>query len=98
MNNNILIKNANIVDGSGNTPEVKDVLIRNDLIEKIGIIEKFEGCEIIEGKDFFLSPGFIDIHGHSEISILVEPLTLSKIMQGITTEVVDNCGTSAAPV
>jgi len=46
----------------------------------------------------FLSPGFIDVHSHSDTYLLIEPSAPSKITQGITTEVAGNCGASAAPL
>ena len=45
-----------------------------------------------------MAPGFIDIHSHSDDAVLINPLSESKIRQGITTEVVGNCGYSLAPL
>jgi N-acyl-D-amino-acid deacylase len=52
---------------------------------------------VIEAAGRYVSPGFIDVHSHSDVYLLIEPLAPSKIHQGITTEVVGNCGASAAP-
>ena len=55
-------------------------------------------AEVIDCTGLAAAPGFIDIHAHSEYSLLVEPAAPSKIMQGVTTEVSGNCGLSAAPL
>ena len=55
-------------------------------------------AEVIDCTGLAAAPGFIDIHAHSEYSLLAEPAAPSKIMQGVTTEVSGNCGLSAAPL
>lgn len=97
INFDFVIKNCDILDGTGIEPFVSDIGILNDKIIRIGTISNKSSSKVIDGTGLFLSPGFIDIHGHSEFTLLVEPRAESKIRQGITTEVVGNCGSSAAP-
>ncbi len=63
-----------------------------------GTDKSFPDAEVIDCTGLAAAPGFIDIHAHSEFSLLVEPSAPSKIMQGVTTEVSGNCGMSAAPL
>ena len=92
----IKIVNGIVVDGTG-SPSVKaDVLIRGDTIEAVGQIEG-SGDTIIDASGLHVTPGFIDMHSHSDLTILDNPLNPEKILQGVTTDVVGNCGVSIAP-
>jgi len=93
----VLIRKGRIVDGTGNPWFNGDVGIRNGIIEKVGHVNA-EAGEIINATGLFVCPGFIDSHAHSDFSILANPLAESKIRQGVTTEVIGNCGLSAAPI
>lgn len=101
----LIIKNIKTYDGSGGAPFVSDVGIKGDRIVKIGTIKK--ACqpsavshqpEIINRSGLCLSPGFVDIHSHSDYYLLIDPLAQSKVRQGVTTEVGGNCGYSASPI
>ena len=95
----IIIKNGYIVDGSGNPWFKKDIGIKNRVIEKIGNLNFVKAKTIINAKGLIVSPGFIDVHSHSDLWLLVKNnLAKSKVMQGATTEIVGNCGYSVAPV
>ncbi|MEK6589765.1 MAG: D-aminoacylase [Nitrospinota bacterium] len=94
----LIIKNIKIYDGSGGKPFISDVGIRGDRIAKVGIIEELEGCKMVKGDGLCLSPGFVDIHSHSDYYLLIDPLAQSKVRQGVTTEVGGNCGYSASPI
>ena len=98
MTYDIVIKNALVVDGTGRPRFRNDIGILDEKIDKIGRISEAEGEVVIHAEGLITCPGFIDIHSHSDISILADPKAESKIMQGITTEVIGNCGFSAAPV
>ncbi len=94
----LLIKNGTIVDGSGDPAYFADIAIKNGKIELIEPSLNFE-CETeldVSGK--VVCPGFIDIHSHTDATILINAKAESKIRQGITTEVGGNCGMSAAPL
>ena len=54
--------------------------------------------KVIDAKDAFISPGFIDIHTHSDISLYIDSRGLSKVKQGVTTDVTGNCGYSPFPL
>ena len=98
-NYELIIKNGYIVDGSGNPWYRADIGIKDGKIATIGCcINEKDGDNIINAKDLIICPGFIDLHNHSDKNILARPFCKSNIMQGITTAVVGNCGSSMAPI
>ncbi len=94
----ILIRNGTIIDGTGKPPFVADIAISNGIISLIAQAVDSTGRNEIDASGLVVAPGFIDIHSHSDVSMFLEPHAESKIKQGITTEVVGNCGTSPAPL
>lgn len=93
----VVVRGATVVDGTGGPAYVADVGVRGDRIEAIGAIPAEQGRRVVDGSNRCLSPGFIDIHTHSDGDILEYPGAESRILQGVTTEVTGNCGSSAAP-
>lgn len=99
----ILIKNATIVDGTGNPPYQGDILVVDDVIKTvsahldISISNDAENI-IIDAKNLYVSPGFIDIHTHTDLANFIPNSLKPKIMQGVTTEVIGQCGFSVAPM
>src|SRR5687768_1916249 len=84
----LLITNARIVDGSGNPWYRGVVAVSSDRITYVGPgTARLTGRRIIDAKDQVVAPGFIDMLGHSESSILRAPHAVSKITQGITSEI-----------
>jgi N-acyl-D-amino-acid deacylase len=94
----IIIRNGKIVDGSGQKPYPADIGIESDRITEISPDLEFKARETIDAAGCVISPGFIDMHSHSDFTLLVHPDAESKIRQGVTTELVGNCGGSPAPV
>jgi len=93
-----LIKNGVLIDGTGNPWFKADVGISEGKIAQIGKLENAKAKRVVDARGLIVSPGFIDIHTHSDLSLLINPRAESKIRQGVTTEVIGNCGESAAPV
>jgi N-acyl-D-amino-acid deacylase len=94
----ILIKDAIVVDGKGRPPFKADVGIAAGRIALVaGEIEQ-EAARAIPSNGLHVAPGFIDPHTHSDLTLLANPRAESKIRQGVTTEVVGNCGRSPAPL
>ena len=95
----LLIRDAVVVDGTGSPGAAGSVLIRDGLIE--GVFRPGEelpgSIPTIEAGGKSLCPGFIDLHNHSDVSMLVEPWMDCYLRQGVTTMVVGNCGWSAWP-
>lgn len=92
-----LIQNAQILDGTGSKAFYSDILISEGKISEIGIGLRAEGAAIINGEGLTACPGFIDIHTHNELQLISDPQHLCAISQGITTEVVAQCGLGTAP-
>lgn len=98
MRYDLLIRGCRVIDGNS-TPAFKaDVGVQDGVISIIGLIPEGEAIRVIDCPDMILSPGFIDIHTHTDFTILINPRAESKIRQGVTTEVLGNCGSSAAPL
>ncbi|NJD59920.1 MAG: amidohydrolase [Anaerolineales bacterium] len=94
----IVLNNGRILDGCGNPWYEGDLAIQAGRIAKIAPPGTARGKRIIDLAGRFVSPGFIDIHTHSDLSILVNRRAESVIRQGVTTELIGNCGMSPAPV
>jgi len=94
----LLIIGGRIIDGTGNPWFKADIGIKNGKIVAMGKLRKIDAKQIISAEDLVVCPGFIDIHSHSDFTLLVNPKAESKIRQGVTTEVIGNCGSSAAPL
>ena len=94
----IVISNGKIIDGAGTLPYMGNIGIKGDAILKIEATTSLSGNRIIDAEGMVVSPGFVDIHGHSDYFILVNPQAESKVCQGVTTEIGGNCGYSAAPI
>lgn len=93
----IVILNGRIVDGTGSPWYSGDVGIRDGRIAVIGKLTTAPAKQRIDARGLVVAPGFIDMLGQSDLTILVEPTLPSKIFQGITTEVTGE-GASAAPL
>ena len=94
----ILIAGGTLVDGTGRAPVRMDVAVDGPRISGVHPPGECDGAIVIDAEGCVVCPGFIDIHTHSEISLLACPFAESKVRQGVTTEVVGNCGGSSAPL
>lgn len=93
----LVLRNAEILDGTGGPPFHGDIAIRGDRIVAFGKIDAPDAARVIDVAGLHISSGFIDMHSHSDASILACPTADSRVRQGITTECTGNCGSSAAP-
>ena len=96
-----LIEHASLYDGSSRAPRAADVLVVGDriaAIEATGVLSRISCDERIDGKGLALCPGFIDLHTHSDATLLVDGGADNELLQGVTTEVIGNCGHSCAPL
>ncbi len=96
----ILIKNGIMFDGSEEKEGQKDILIKDDKIAQIGDFKNKKADLIIDATGSFVSPGFIDINNDSDhqLTIFEIPHQESLVLQGITTIIGGNCGSSLAPI
>ena len=89
-----LITNAKIIDGTGAPAFRGDLLIEDQHIADVGSTSA-SADTVLDVRGMVVTPGFIDMHSHGDFALPVDPLAKPKIMQGITTEVVGNCGMGA---
>jgi N-acyl-D-amino-acid deacylase len=94
----LLIRDGLIVDGSGEPPYRGDVAVKGERIAEVGRIEGNGAAQVIDAGGRVVCPGFVDPHSHSDFTLLTNPAAESTIRQGVTTEVVGNCGWTYAPV
>jgi len=94
----ILLAGGRVYDGTGNPWQKIDVAIQKDAIAAVGHIDPASASTVIDCNNLAVCPGFIDMHSHSDIMIFREPEASSKVMQGVTTEVIGQDGISVAPI
>ncbi len=92
-----LITNATIADGTGSSLYMADVAVIGDKIEAIGNFSSMETAKHIDAEGLVLCPGFIDMHTHSDLSLLNDNRAQTALRQGVTTEIVGQCGFSCTP-
>ncbi len=93
----LVIRGGRIVDGTGNPSFIGDVAIRGDRIVAIGHLTRTAARRTIEADGLTVAPGFIDMHNHSDYTLLADGNAQSMIRQGVTTMILGE-GESAAPV
>lgn len=93
----LVIRNGMVFDGTGVPGIVADVAVAGQRIVEVGRIDA-EGVREIDATGKYVTPGFIDIHSHSDFTLLVDPRAVSSISQGVTTEVLGNCGHGCFPL
>lgn len=98
MKFDLIIRNAQIVDGTGEPGYSADLAISGGNIAAIGDLSAADAIAVRDAQGLVLAPGFIDVHTHDDLQVIHAPQMLPKISQGITTVIVGNCGISASPV
>ena len=93
-----VLANGRILDGCGNPWYWGDLAIENGRIAQIAPPGTLLGRQVLDVAGRYLSPGFIDIHTHSDLTIMINRRAESAIRQGATTHVIGNCGMSPAPL
>lgn len=91
-----VFRGCQVADGTGEPLYRADVGVRDGRIAEIG--SRLTGRRVIDATDLVLAPGFIDMHSHSDLRLLVEPDHFAKVSQGVTTEALGQDGLSYAPV
>jgi len=94
----IINGNGRVYDGLGNDVVAGDIGITGDVIQEIGKLSGAQGKVVIDAQGRRVCPGFIDVHDHTDVQLLVNPKAESTIRQGITTTVSGNCGFSQFPL
>ncbi len=94
----IKLTRCRVYDGTGASWVAADIGITGDRIAAIGDLGAATAARVIDGDGDTVCPGFVDIHSHSDTTLLIHRLGLASLCQGITTQVVGNCGHSLAPI
>lgn len=94
----LLIRNGKVIDGTGNPWFYADVAIKDGRIARLGKLDNVQATRVIDASEMIVSPGFIDVHTHIEGSVLEVPTAGNFILDGVTTVVTGNCGSSAVDV
>lgn len=97
MTADLVIAGGTVHDGTGSGGRRADVAISDGRIVAVGD-DVGRGRRVIDAMDRVVSPGFIDIHTHSDTPVLIDPSCQSKVAQGVTTDVTGNCGASPFPI
>lgn len=92
-----VIAGGSVIDGTGGRAYRADVAVADGRIAAVGDLSAAGRAETIDAAGQVVCPGFIDVHAHSDVSMLDDPGGECKAHQGVTTEVVGNCGSSAYP-
>lgn len=98
MDADLLFRGAIVIDGTGADSIVTDVAVSGGRIVAVGDLAAMRAGREMDLTGKVLCPGFIDIHTHSDLSLLLGPEGESKVLQGVTTEVTGNCSISPFPV
>jgi N-acyl-D-aspartate/D-glutamate deacylase len=93
-----VVRGATVIDGTGAPGVVADVAVDGDRIRAVGAaLETGSDVEVVDGAGQVLAPGFIDVHTHDDFAAVLYPDMGFKVLGGVTTCVVGNCGMGAAP-
>lgn len=94
----LVIKGGTVYNGSGAQPFKADIAVKGGIICNVGSVPQGQTKGEIDATGMAVSPGFIDVHAHSEFTLLADPRAEGKVSQGVTTEISGNCGLSAGPM
>ncbi len=94
----VVLRNGRLLDGTGMPWVLRDVGVRKGKIVRVGRLGRAAADQEIDASGKYVAPGFIDIHTHSDVGLLVEPTAEAAVRQGVTTQVIGNCGDSPAPI
>ena len=92
----LIIRNGNVIDGTGAPGRPGDLAITGDCIDAVGAVTGTAKREI-DARGLAVAPGFIDVHTHDDAAVVRDPSVDFKIMQGVTTGILANCGAGVAP-
>jgi N-acyl-D-amino-acid deacylase len=93
----LVIRNGTVVDGTGREETTADVAIADGVVVACGAVGRVD-CRELDASGLYVAPGFIDVHSHSDHTLLADPRAVSALHQGVTLEVVGNCGHGCFPI
>ena len=97
MKPDLVIRNGTVFDGTGDDGVAMDVAVAGGFVVACGDVAATD-CPEVDATGLFVAPGFIDVHSHSDYTLLVDPRAVSALHQGVTLEVIGNCGHGCFPI
>jgi N-acyl-D-amino-acid deacylase len=94
----LIVRNGTVIDGTGAPAFSADVGVQDGKIASLGNLSRATAPQELDASGLIVAPGFIDIHSHSDFTLLVDARAHSSVAQGVTTELIGNCGHGCAPV
>lgn len=94
----LIVRHGTVIDGTGAPAVRADVGVRDGRIASLGDLSHAAARRDLDAAGLVVAPGFIDIHSHSDFTLLADPRAQSSVAQGVTTELIGNCGHGCAPV
>ena len=94
----LVLAGGSVIDGTGAPRRRADVGVAGGRIVAIGDLSAGPGTERIDATDRVVAPGWVDLHSHSDLTLLSDGRAVSKVAQGVTTEVNGNCGMGGVPL
>jgi N-acyl-D-amino-acid deacylase len=98
MDIDLLISGGKVIDGTGRAGYSADIAVKDGRIVEIGKLTTAPGVPVLNATGSIVSPGFIDVHSHSDFTLTIDPRAMSSVTQGVTLEIVGNCGHGCAPL
>ena len=93
----LVIRGGEVIDGTGAPARAADVGIRDGRVAAIASLDGAEALSTLDGAGLVVAPGLVDLHSHSDLTLLSAPDAPSKVRQGVTTEINGNCGMGGVP-
>jgi len=97
MTADLVVRNGTVLDGMGGDPRRADIVVSGGRIAAIGAVGEVDAPEL-DATRLTVAPGFVDIHSHSDYTLLIDPRAVTAIQQGVTLEVIGNCGHGCFPI
>jgi N-acyl-D-amino-acid deacylase len=94
----LIVRSGTVVDGTGSAPVQVDIGISDGVITVIGDLSGAVAADEIDARDLVVTPGLVDVHSHSDLTLVVDGRAQSALSQGVTTELVGNCGHGCTPL
>jgi N-acyl-D-aspartate/D-glutamate deacylase len=97
-NFDLIVRSGTVIDGTGGAGRRADIGISDGVIRAIGDLQQAGAAEEIDADGLIVTPGIVDVHSHSDLTLLVDGRAQSALAQGVTTELVGNCGHGCLPL
>jgi N-acyl-D-amino-acid deacylase len=94
----LIVHSGTVVDGTGSAPAQVDIGISDGVITVIGDLSGAVAADEIDARGLVVTPGLVDVHSHSDLTLVVDGRAQSALSQGVTTELVGNCGHGCTPL